>query len=86
MNTPKRRFSSETIGSLLLDTSPYLSCDACFEQIDGYVEKVLADPAHQDIAMQVHLEACGACAEEAAALTELLGGTVRHGEACSPPG
>lgn len=66
------RLTDAVIDGLLLDTSPYLSCDECFEQIDTYVEKMLRDPAHQDVPMQVHLAGCGACAEEAATLTELL--------------
>ena len=57
---------------LLADTAPYLSCDACFAQLDEYVERTLAVPGHQDVPMQTHLRGCGACAEEAAALTELL--------------
>jgi hypothetical protein len=66
------RLTDAVVDSLLRDTHPYLSCDECFEQLDTPVERLLTDPGHQDIAMQVHLAACGACAEEAAALTELL--------------
>lgn len=72
MTTPEPRIPAAAVDSLLLDTDPYLSCDECFEQIDTYVEKLLADPDHRDVAMAVHLRACGACAEEAATLTELL--------------
>lgn len=57
---------------LLVDTSPYLSCDDCFARIDEYVERVLADPHHRDVAMQAHLAGCGVCAEEAQTLRELL--------------
>jgi len=73
MTTPRRRIPAPAVEALLLDTSPYLSCDECFERLDTYVEATLADPAHQDVAMRVHLEACGACAEEAATLADLLG-------------
>ena len=59
--------------SLLLDTTPYLSCDDCFEQMDSYVEAVLADRSHDDPAMAAHLRGCPACAEEADTLRELLG-------------
>ncbi|MDT0203098.1 hypothetical protein [Nocardioides sp. AE5] len=72
MNHHEPRLTAAAIDGLLLDTSPYLSCDDCFDQIDTYVERLLADPEHRDLPMQVHLRACGACAEEAEALLELL--------------
>ena len=72
--TSNSRIPAETIDGLLLDTSPYLSCDECFEQLDTYVEKVVADPNYRDVAMQIHLDGCGACAEEAATLIELVTG------------
>lgn len=65
--------SDETIAALLADTSPYLSCDDCFARIDEYVERQVADPAYDDAAMRAHLAGCGACADEAGALRELLG-------------
>lgn len=67
-----RGLSAEIITSLLVDTSPYLSCDDCFARIDEYVERRAADPRHGDPAMNAHLAGCGACAEEAATLRELL--------------
>ena len=72
MTEPTRGLSAETIDGLLADTSPYLSCDDCFDRIDVYVERTLADPHHEDAGMQAHLAGCGACAEEAATLRELL--------------
>ncbi len=72
MTRPARGLSAETISSLLADTSPYLSCDDCFAQLDQYIERTLADRHHQDAAMQAHLAGCGACAEEAETLRELL--------------
>lgn len=80
MSTTPGSFASETLTELLRETNPYLSCDACFEQLDTYVERLFANPIYVDLAMQVHLAACGACAEEAATLMELLPsemGTVR---------
>ncbi len=74
MTTPSSRIPAEAIDSLLLDTSPYLSCNDCFAQIDTYVEGLIADPTYQDIPMQVHLHACGVCAEEAETLIALLRG------------
>ena len=72
MTTSHQHIPATTLDGLLFDTSPYLSCDDCFDQLDTYVEQILANPDHQDIPMQVHLKACGACAEEATTLTELL--------------
>ena len=72
MTDPTRGLSPDTISSLLADSSPYLSCDDCFAQIDQYVERRIADPRYEDPAMRAHLAGCGACAEEAAALRELL--------------
>ena len=67
--------SAETVAGLLADTSPYLSCDACFDQLDEYVERLVADPLHDDPAMRAHLTGCGACSEEAEAMLDLLRGT-----------
>ena len=72
MTEPARGLTAETIASLLADTSPYLSCDDCFARIDQYVERRVADPHYEDPAMESHLAGCGACAEEAATLHELL--------------
>jgi hypothetical protein len=72
MTEPTRRLDAETIASLLVDTSPYLSCDDCFAQLDEYVERILTNPHYRDPAMQAHLDGCGACAEDAATLHELM--------------
>lgn len=72
MTEPTRGLSAETITSLLADTSPYLSCDDCFAQLDVYVERRRADAHFEDSAMAAHLAGCGACAEEAATLQALL--------------
>ena len=72
MSDPNRGLSAETIAGLLADTSPYLSCDDCFAQLDVYVERRRADAHLDDPAMAAHLAGCGACAEEAATLEELL--------------
>jgi hypothetical protein len=61
-----------TIARLTLDTSPWLSCDACFEKLDEYVERDLRDPGHADEPMRRHLAGCPACAEEADSLAQLL--------------
>ncbi|MBF6413916.1 hypothetical protein [Nocardia cyriacigeorgica] len=73
MTDPHTDPGADIIAALLADTSPYLSCDECFDRINEYVERRITDP-HYDPAMRVHLAGCGACAEEAAALHELLDG------------
>lgn len=78
MTQPPPALTAETIRSLLVDTSPYLSCDDCFARVDEYVERTLADPRFQDAAMEAHLTGCGACAEEAETLRELLGPDAGH--------
>lgn len=72
MTEPTRSLSAETVDKLLLDSDPYLSCDECFAQVDAYVERRIDEPDYVDPAMEAHLAGCGACAEEAEALRELL--------------
>jgi hypothetical protein len=60
------------VGALLLDTTPWLSCEECFERMDTHVESVLADSTHVDEAMAAHLRGCVACDEEAQSLLALL--------------
>lgn len=60
------------VAALLVDTTPYLSCDECFDRMDTHVEAVLADPGYRDHAMDRHLAGCAACDEEAKSLIALL--------------
>jgi len=55
--------SAYVVRRLTLDTDPYLSCDDCFDMVDGYGEALLSD--HDLPAMRTHLAGCAACAEEA---------------------
>ena len=73
MTRPTHELSVERIANLLTDTSPYLSCDDCFAQIDTYAEQRVADPQYDEPVMAAHLAGCGACREEAVTLMELLG-------------
>jgi len=56
-----------------------LSCDACFEQLDAYVELRLAgDDADRRIpGMRAHLEGCPACNEDSESLLAFVS---REGE------
>ena len=79
MTTPRPRppLPARAVDALLVDTTPWLSCDECFERMDVHVEAVLADPHHHDPAMEHHLLGCAACADEARSLLDLLrSGTV----------
>lgn len=71
---PRQPLDPAAIGALILDTTPYLSCDNCFELVDAYVEALLGDPGHEDPAMAAHLGGCPACAEEANTLADLVRG------------
>jgi RNA polymerase sigma-70 factor, ECF subfamily len=55
-------------------SSPELSCDECFEQLDRYVELELAgsDADAMIPGMPAHLEGCSACAEDHLSLRTLL--------------
>jgi len=72
MNQIRPPLSPQAARSLTLDTEPYLSCDDCFEMVDGYVEALLTDPEHDMPAMRIHLAGCTACAEEAQSLIEIV--------------
>ena len=72
MNDAISGLSPQSIAGLLADTSPYLSCNDCFARLDQYVERRIQDPHYQDPGMRAHLTGCGACAEEAETLLELL--------------
>lgn len=69
---PAHELTATAVAALLVDTTPYLSCDECFERMDAHVEAVLADPAHRDAAMERHLAGCAACDEEAQSLIALI--------------
>lgn len=67
---------AELLGRLLGPAGPELTCEACFEQLDRYVELELAD-RDADAAvpgMRAHLEGCPACAEDHDSLASFLQG------------
>ena len=73
MTEPQSRaITRKVLRSLTQDTQPWLSCDDCFEMLDEYVERRVADPGYVDLAMATHLDACPACAEDAESLRVLL--------------
>jgi anti-sigma factor RsiW len=67
---------SELITALLGPGEPELTCDACFDELDRYVDLELAD-ADADAAvpgMRAHLAGCPACGEDHASLREFVRG------------
>jgi hypothetical protein len=73
--TPPRRqaaLNAAAVDALLRDTTPWLSCEDCFERMDSYVEALRRDPGHLDQAMSTHLRGCAASDEEARSLVALL--------------
>jgi anti-sigma factor RsiW len=72
MTANDRRPTAAALQQLVISTEPWLSCEDCFELLDRYVEARLADPSTAAHAMDEHLAACPACAEEAASLTVLV--------------
>lgn len=73
--TPHSRpapLSHSAVDALLRDTTPWLSCEECFQRMDAYAEGVVRGLPPSDEAMTKHLGACPACEEEAQSLIELL--------------
>lgn len=64
----------EMLGRALGPEAPELTCEQCFEELDRYVELVLAgEQADERIAgMRAHLEGCPACAEDFRSLRDLV--------------
>jgi hypothetical protein len=71
--TERRTLDASGLARLTLDARPWLSCDDCFDLMDVYVERRLADPSYDDPAMAAHLAGCSACAEEVDSLQAFLG-------------
>jgi len=64
----------EILNKVLGPGSPELTCEQCFEELDRYVELVLAgEPAEERIpGMRAHLDGCPACAEDYRSLRDLV--------------
>ena len=65
----------ELITRLLGPAGPEVSCEACFELLDEYVELELvgADADLQMPGMREHLEGCPACREDHESLRDFVG-------------
>ena len=66
----------QALGRLLGPAEPEVGCDACFEQLDRYVELEVAG-ADADAALpglRAHFDGCPACREEPDSLLALVSG------------
>jgi hypothetical protein len=66
----------DALGRLLGPEGPEIGCDACFAELDRYVELEVAG-ADADTAipgLRAHLEGCPACREEHDSLLALVSG------------
>jgi hypothetical protein len=71
-----RDHDDRVLARLLGPAGPEISCEACFEQLDRYVELEVAG-ADADAAvpgLRAHLEGCPACREEHESLFALVSG------------
>ena len=65
-----------SLDRLLGPSEPEVGCEACFEQLDGYVELELAGGNTDEAfpGFRAHLGGCPACREEHESLRALVGG------------
>jgi hypothetical protein len=65
-----------TLRRLVGPTGPEVGCDACFDELDRYVELELAgqDANAAVPGLRAHLDGCPACREEYESLRALVGG------------
>jgi predicted anti-sigma-YlaC factor YlaD len=68
--------SDDRIARLLGPSGPEVSCEACFELLDEYVDlQVAGEDADARLpGMREHLQGCPACREDHESLRELVAG------------
>jgi hypothetical protein len=66
----------QRLEQLLGPTGFEVTCDECFEQLDGYVELELtgSDPDQRFPGLRTHLEGCPACREDHESLLAFVKG------------
>jgi hypothetical protein len=74
--TMERPELKKTVERLVGPAEPEVGCDACFEELDRYVELELAgeDAESAVPGLRAHLDGCPACREEHDSLLALAGG------------
>ncbi|HWI09084.1 MAG TPA: hypothetical protein VNT54_16395 [Solirubrobacteraceae bacterium] len=80
----RRPEPDELIAVLLGPAGPELTCEACFEHLDRYVDAELAgeDPDRAVPDMRAHLVGCPACADDYESLLAFAGS---HDDDAQPP-
>jgi len=70
-----RRDPEALLAALLGPGGPELGCDACFDELDRYVDlELLGQDADAAVpGMSAHLDVCPACREEHESLRALIG-------------
>jgi hypothetical protein len=68
-----RKVPATAIEQLIRDTSPYLSCDDCFDQVDRRIDALLESGSALPEDFRNHLLGCDACREEGRSLAALIG-------------
>lgn len=68
---PGRRYTAAQIAALTAAGEPWLSCDGCFDELDGAVDALAGGARLLDEPLRVHLARCPACLEEAETLLVL---------------
>lgn len=71
MKTPRKPLTAAQAERLTANTQPWLSCDSCFDQIDGYVDALVRGGRGLDEPLRVHLTGCPVCYGEAETLVSL---------------
>jgi len=74
--TMERPDLKQALGRLLGPAEAEVGCDACFQELDRYVEAELAgkDADAAVPGLRAHLDGCPACREEHDSLFALVGG------------
>jgi hypothetical protein len=76
MTRRTRPLSAPQVQLLTTPAEPWLSCEGCFDLMDVVVERLVSARDEPDggelVSLRAHLRACPACAEEVAALLELV--------------
>lgn len=71
---PSPHLTEDQARRFVLDTSPWMSCDECFDHLDEYAECSTTATFDWLPAMSAHLTGCQACREEVESLLLLLAG------------
>jgi hypothetical protein len=71
-NTSSPQLSEAQAQRFVVDATPWMSCDECFDRLDEYVECSPTSTLEWLPAMSAHVAGCQACREEVESLLVLL--------------